>query len=153
MFESRDVAAYIAQECDKRGIEYNNTKIQKLMYCCYGVSLAYANERICDEYPRVWPHGPVFPKVFKCYQKMNGVAGYSTVFRDTATEKQKNIVEAVLDCYGKYNAGSLSAWSHQEGSPWWKLVKLEDAPWNSFMPDEYIQNFFKGEIVNGQVAS
>lgn len=65
MFTSLDVAAYIAQECDRRGYTYNNTKIQKLLYVAYGVMLAWQNERICDEYPRAWPYGPVFPKVFK----------------------------------------------------------------------------------------
>lgn len=35
-----DVAAYIAQECVERKISYNNTKIQKLLYCVYGVMLA-----------------------------------------------------------------------------------------------------------------
>ena len=61
MFDSRDVAAYIAQECKRREIEYNNTKIQKLLYCSYGVMLAWKDERICEEYPRLWPYGPVFP--------------------------------------------------------------------------------------------
>ena len=61
MFDSRDVAAYIAQECKRREIEYNNTKIQKLLYCSYGVMLAWKDERICVEYPRLWAYGPVFP--------------------------------------------------------------------------------------------
>lgn len=47
--DSREIAALIAKECKKKGISYNNTKIQKLLYCCYGVMLAWKNARICDE--------------------------------------------------------------------------------------------------------
>lgn len=47
MFDSCDVAAYIAQECVERKISYTNTKIQKLLYC--------------GEHPHALPYGPVFP--------------------------------------------------------------------------------------------
>lgn len=40
LFDSRDIAAYIAQQCVERKISYNNTKIQTLLYCVYGVMLA-----------------------------------------------------------------------------------------------------------------
>lgn len=32
-FDSLNVAAYIAQECKRRNLDYNNTKIHKLPYC------------------------------------------------------------------------------------------------------------------------
>ncbi len=70
-YDSRDVAAYIAQQCRTKGIEYNNTKIQKLLYCAYGILLAWAGEHICDEYPRAWDYGPVFPKVFNLKSRLN----------------------------------------------------------------------------------
>ena len=146
MFDSRDVAAYIAQQCRERGIEYNNTKIQKLLYCVYGVMLAWKGERICDEYPRLWPYGPVFPKVFKFIDKGQEIASYSDFFEDAANRDERVVVSRVLDRYGHFSAVALSEWSHNPRSAWSK-TKDEGAPWNSFIPDEYIATYFKEYVV------
>lgn len=136
--DSREIAALIAKECKKKGISYNNTKIQKLLYCCYGVMLAWKNARICDEYPRLWPYGPVFPKVFNYIHKYGDIANFSTDISKVSTPENKEVIESVLNAFGKYDATSLSSWSHTEGSPW-DRAKQENANWNSFIPDEYIK--------------
>lgn len=133
--DSREIAALIAKECKKKGISYNNTKIQKLLYCCYGVMLAWKNARICDEYPRLWPYGPVFPKVFNYIHKYGDIANFSTDISKVSTPENKEVIESVLNAFGKYDATSLSSWSHTEGSPW-DRAKQENANWNSFIPDE-----------------
>lgn len=146
MFDSRDVAAYIAQQCQERGIEYNNTKIQKLLYCAYGIMLAWKGERMCDEYPRLWPYGPVFPKVFKLIHAGREIAGHSVIFEQIANDEQKLVVKKTLEKYGKFSAGALSAWSHNPSSPWTK-AKNEGAGWNSFIPDAYIAEYFKENVL------
>lgn len=146
MFESKDVAAYLAQECNRQNINFNNTKIQKLLYCAYGIMLAWKDERICDEYPRFWPYGPVFPKVFKYINKGNDIEAYSYVFVDNARDDQKTVISKTIERYGKYTATALSEWSHNPSSPWAR-VKAEGAGWNSFMPDEYIRDYFKEYVV------
>ena len=87
-YDSRDVAAYIAQQCDVCGITYNNTKIQKLLYCAYGLHLAKDLGRICDEHPRAWNFGPVFPKVFKYIYRGSNIAQYSRCIQNEESEKQ-----------------------------------------------------------------
>lgn len=37
--DSLQVMAYIVDMCRKQHIEVNVTKLQKLLYCCYGVAL------------------------------------------------------------------------------------------------------------------
>lgn len=145
-FDSRDVAAYIAQECSRRNLDYNNTKIQKLLYCAYGIMLAWRDDRICDEYPRLWPYGPVFPKVFKYINKGRDIAAYSFDFANGANADQKTVIAKTLERYGNYTASALSAWSHDKDSPWAR-VKAEGAGWNSFMPDEYIRDYFSEFVV------
>lgn len=147
MFDSRDVAAYIAQQCQEKGIALNNTKLQKLLYCVYGVMLAWKDERVCDEFPRAWTYGPVFPKVFQWIYKGKNIAGYSHAVRDTGSDALKTTVRRVLDVFGGMSASELSAWTHQEGSPWWQVVKQGEAGWNSFMPDEYIKAYFKENVL------
>lgn len=156
VFESRDVAAYIAQECKKRGLEYNNTKIQKLLYCAYGCLLAWKGERICDEYPRAWQFGPVFPRVFRYIHKRGDIALHSSVVAD-APENEKaslvQVVDKVLEVFGKMSASALSAWSHKAGSPWDIVVNgdstNEAAGMNSFMPDEFIRHYFREKVLQG----
>ncbi len=146
MFGSKDVAAYIAQECTRRGLDYNNTKIQKLLYCAYGCLLAWKDERICDEYPRLWPYGPVFPKVFKFINKGGDIASLSSDFAKDAPDDMKLVVEKTIDKFGGYSAKALSDWSHNPMSPW-SRAKAEGATWNSFIPDDYIAEYFREHIL------
>lgn len=146
MFDSRDVAAFIAQTCVSKGYTYNNTKIQKLLYCAYGASLAVLQERLCDEYPRAWEYGPVFPKVFKAISKGNDLAQYSYEVRDNAPQEVKDLIDKVVSGFGQYTGTALSRWSHRPGSPWQQVVegfgKLYD-----FIPDDIISAYFKEHVM------
>lgn len=147
MFDSRDVAAYIAQQCREKGIDYNNTKLQKLLYCVYGVMLAWKGVRVCDEFPRAWTYGPVFPKVFRWIYNRKNILSYSTAVRDSGDEALKTTVRRVLEVFGGMSASDLSAWTHKEGSPWWQVVRKGEAGWNSFMPDDYIRDYFRENVL------
>ena len=147
MFDSRDVAAYIAQQCREKGIEYNNTKIQKLLYCVYGVILAEFGKRICDEYPKAWPYGPVFPKVFKYIHKGENMDMYSNRLKNELSEEEKNVIDEILSFFGRYMASQLSSWSHRPGSPWSKVVEEEGTGWNVVLRDEDISKYFKGHVL------
>ena len=147
-YDSRDIAAYIAQQCRDQGIAYNNTKIQKLLYCAYGILLAKSGERICDEYPRAWDYGPVFPKVFKYIYKGNDIAQYSNRIRDSKLDNDQLLkaVDQTIDTFGQYRATQLSAWTHKKGSPWYRAVNgdnaNEAAGLYGFIPDDFIRDYF-----------
>lgn len=154
MYDSRDIAAYIAQQCNGKKIDFNNTKMQKLLYCAYGCLLAWTGERICNEYPRAWKFGPVFPKVFTYIHRGNDIAEYSTAVRDASDEdagRIREIIGKVLEVFGDYTAGWLSAWSHKKGSPWYRAVYGDDvddgAGLNGFIPDGYIAEYFKDKVL------
>ena len=63
--DSIDVAAYVTKQCAQKNFFVNLTKIQKLVFCVYGAVLATSGERICKDHPKAWPHGPVFPRIYK----------------------------------------------------------------------------------------
>ena len=65
---SLQVVAFIVKFCKANDIPLNITKLQKLMYCCYGVVLAKTGLRLTDEHPEAWQYGPVFPDALKCVQ-------------------------------------------------------------------------------------
>lgn len=144
-YDSIDFAAHIARLCDKFGYYYNNTKIQKLLYCCYGCILAKYGERIVEEYPRAWQYGPVFPKVFKFINKKKNLLERHEI-TDIPPEKEE-FIKDVVETFGKYKAVSLSEWTHKDGSPWDVVVNKMGEGLHGFIPDDIIQEYFKSNIV------
>ena len=110
--DSLQVMAYIIKRC---------RELQKLMYCCYGVSLAMLNFRLCDESPEAWQYGPVFPRTLR-ELKANGIDGLFDSQSTADAEKWPAAVKAAitqtLTFFGDFTANQLSVWSHLKGSPW-----------------------------------
>lgn len=160
-------ARYIMYELDRlkkkdNSYEYNNTKIQKLLYIFYGFYWTSKGLRLLQEQPKLWPFGPVFPKVFTFIQK----EGFKSLTCGEANnlpfdKKDKENFKKILENYGSFKAGVLSEWSHQEGSPWYRTKKdMENvfgkevygeawSGWNTPIKDEYIQDYFKEMSVLG----
>lgn len=123
--------------------EYNNTKIQKLLYILYGFYWARRNLRLVGEQPKLWPHGPVFPRVFKYIQKNGFYSGDDTIFLEIQNADQELFDELIRD-FGMFKAGTLSDWSHNEGSPWARTKLDVGDRWNTPINDDYIQTYFSG---------
>lgn len=150
LFTSLDIATYIVHECDAKGIMYNTTKIQKLLYCAYGVMLAWRNRRICDEQPVLYPYGPVFRKVFKYFKRGDVLSGDAD--RCAKCDDIQAVVSQVLEVFGRYTAVALADWASNTSSPWRKAL-AEDRRWGSVIPDEYIREYFKDNVVGGEIAN
>ena len=72
--------------------------------------MAWSEERICDEYPRAWDYGPVFPKFFKYFHKHGDIADFSNRI-DVADDADDitSAVSSVLKTFGQYRGTQLSA--------------------------------------------
>ena len=145
--DSIDVAAYVTKQCAQKNFFVNLTKIQKLVFCVYGAVLATSGERICDEHPKAWPHGPVFPRIYKytkrhAYGIVEALMSHNENLASVLNEQQKNIIDTTLNFFGRYNAGTLVNWTHDEKGPWFqstnggKNLKKE-------IPDNLISDYFK----------
>jgi len=143
-YSSIDIASYISYLCNKNKLSCNNTKIQKLLYITYGIYLAIYNRRLTDEQPKLWPYGPVFVNAFKEIKKI----GCNNITNpDIEISKEvKDIIEEVINKFGKFSAGALSDWSHEKNSPWDEINKL-GCKWNTPIPDSLIKNYFKENFV------
>lgn len=141
-YNSIDMAAHIARICIIKNYNYNNTKIQKLLYCCYGCFLAKYEKRLIDEYPRAWQYGPVFPRVFNYIHKKKDLMEREPI---TLSDEYQNFLNDIIDVFGKYDAVPLSEWSHKKGSPWDQVVSQYGL--NQFIPDDIIQTYFKENIL------
>lgn len=60
--ESQQSVAYVVGRCDELCIVLNITKLQKLLYCCYGTVLGGIGQRLVDESSVAGPYGPSFPQ-------------------------------------------------------------------------------------------
>jgi uncharacterized phage-associated protein len=115
------------------------------LYCAYGCFLAAYKKRLCDEHPRAWKYGPVFPRVFAYLNKKNDIL--TLCKKLDATEEECKLLEDVVYIFGKYSASALSAWTHKEKSPWDMVVNIFDDP-NGIIPDHLIAEYFKANIVS-----
>ncbi|MDR3164856.1 MAG: DUF4065 domain-containing protein, partial [Synergistaceae bacterium] len=140
---SLNVASHIANVCEAQNITYNNTKIQKLLYCCYGCSLAMYNKRLCDEYPRAWQFGPVFPRVFSYIKKGHNIL--TVCQKLDAPMDILALIDEVINTFGRHSATALSTWTHKEGSPWDIVVNAMNDP-NGIIPDDLIAEYFIANV-------
>ena len=107
-FKSLDVAAFVAQTCIWERIPYTTTKMQKLLYCVYGVVLAQFDRQICREVPHAWPYGPVFPRVFFHMHEGHSVDEYPTRLQRELSPEEQALVARIVRFFGRYSADRLS---------------------------------------------
>ena len=145
--DSIDVAAYVTKQCAQKNFFVNLTKIQKLVFCVYGAVLATSGERICDEHPKAWPHGPVFPRIYKYTKRhadgiVEALMSRNENLASVLNEQQKNIIDTTLNFFGRYNAGTLVNWTHDEKGPWFQSTN-GGKNLQKEIPDNLISDYFK----------
>lgn len=149
--DSRDVSAYILSYCRDRGIDCNITKLQKLLYCSYGVFLAVLEARLTQEHPQAWPYGPVFPQTCKAFlDKSIDLSGKQKVIGGLPGNALR-LLNATLEFFSQFPAGKLCSWSHNAGSPW-SSVSAGGKNIPVQMDDFQIMKYFKAEVVSEQAV-
>lgn len=145
--ESIQVMSYILNQCRKMGIDVNVTKLQKLLYCCYGVALAKLGIRLTTDSPQAWQYGPVFPQTLEFFRKhpIEDLATTSA-FDQTASEDLKKLLIGTLQYFGRFSASQLSAWSHEVGSPWYRASNGGTAL-KEDIDDLSIKSYFTQEVL------
>ena len=141
-----DIASFVTKFCALNNYFINITKLQKLVYCCYGVVLAAQDTRLCKEHPKTWPHGPVFTKIYKAQTLHQGVTEFLLDYNSKSIPSEtKDLVVKTLDVFVKYNAGQLVRWSKQSDGPW-KLDVTANGYFRK-MDDTKIKNFFEKSLL------
>ena len=144
-YNSLNVASTIAKICKKYNYSFNNTIINKLLYCAYGCVLEHYNKRLCEEYPKAYQYGPVFPKVLWYIHNKKDLLEL-----DSIPDEPKgllNFIEYVVKTFGKFSANQLSKWSRSKKSPWYKAINTYDGGIGCFIPDDLIKDYFIENIV------
>jgi uncharacterized phage-associated protein len=149
-YNSYDIAKYIMYRCEEKKksdpkFSYNNTKIQKILFAAYGTLLAQCGDSFIDESPKMWPYGPVFPRVFENIKKEN-FKPQDMQFEDP---KVKQLIDMAVDFFGKFSAKALSDWSHEKGSPWSQTKEIYGPSWNMEIQRKDIEEYFRKIMANG----
>jgi len=129
----------------RKKVIINKTQVNKMLFMCYGTYLAQLNKKLFEESPKAWPFGPVFPKVYKTFDRKEMPIIFSNENKELfkANIVALNICCAVVDRYSSVSAYDLSMWSHKEGSPWFQTVYSESPiVWNKVIEDGITKQYF-----------
>lgn len=108
---------------EKKGL--TNKKLQKLLYYSQAWNLVLRNKKLFEHEIEAWVHGPAVPVVYFAYKDYGsaeiteevGKKGISLLHED-----EKELLDAVWDVYGKYDANYLELLAHSE-YPWQEARK------------------------------
>lgn len=125
-----------------RNNDFSEIQIQKLTYYAYAWNLALYNEKLFEEKPQAWIHGPVFRTL---YDAMRYSDFYNTNILDMNIDsKTLKILDMIYNLYGKYSGNELEQMTHSE-SPWKNARIGLDANMRSMreLDDEEIKIYYK----------
>lgn len=135
--KARNIAKYFY---DKNN-ELTEKQLQKLTYYAYAWYLTIYSERLFDESPQAWIHGPVFMSLYKDMQNNRLI----TTDTECVTENSKvvKLLEVIYKNYGKLSGYKLELMTHAE-DPWKKARIGRKATEKSrdIIKDEDIKEFF-----------
>lgn len=137
---------------DKIGI--TPMKLQKILYLANGISLKRKNEKLIHESFEAWEYGPVVPSVYYIYKEHRGdnivetkdevvqSGQYSSTPASSIKLAPEDalIVKDAWDNAKKLSAFTLSAWSHNENSPWDKAYHGE--PKQKYISEQEMRTYF-----------
>lgn len=139
------VAQYIL---DRFMSEYNHSispmKLNKLVYIAHGYMLGKHSKPLLDENVMAWQYGPIVKSVYhstKHYRSshIDKVPGGCLKYEFCIQEKE--VMNQIVKTYAEVTAITLSAATHQEGTPWsetWYLNKRA-----SVISNDLIEHFYK----------
>ncbi len=111
------------------GGKLTHMQLQKLVYIAHGFALAQG-KRLIENNVQAWKYGPVIRDLYTVLRDFGDQAVSSPVctgvgeggkleFADEISDAElKEIVDAVLDSYGRLSGIQLSAMTHKHGTPW-----------------------------------
>ena len=163
-YDVLDIARYIINECNEKGIIISNLKLQKLLYFVQGYTFAFEGHRCFSNVIQAWDYGPVCPDAyheFKRYGAMNipTVKTYTEcsienhkIKIETKTynplmvdAKTREIIDAIIDNYGKYSATTLVEITHGQ-TPWEKTYYNHPMEKNVIISEELIRRYFENKV-------
>lgn len=150
IYSADTIAKYILHYCKKNNIkDCSNKKLQKLLYYSQAWSLVFRNCRLFTNNIVAWLHGPVIEDIYHQYKSF----GYLPIdidlkdFKENSiNDKAKELIDSVLEVYGKLDADYLEMRTHIE-EPWIEARKSK----NEIITNNMMKTYYKQVLdANGQ---
>ena len=126
-------------EIEKRPL--TNMQLQKLVYIAHGFDLAINDTALIADRVEAWTWGPVIPTLYQTLKKYGSRPVTEPIADVPAiSEGDTSLVDEVWKGYGRYTAARLSAITHQTGSPWDVVWRLEAF---GTIPDALTAQYYK----------
>ena len=124
------VAEYILWQRHSWGQPTTTLEVIKLVYLSHGWFLGIHGNPLIKEKVETWPYGPIIPVVyerFKSYRD-NPIDIVPKANSSELNWLQEAVIDATLRAYREYDSWSLSAITHQPGTPWEKTYGQASVP-------------------------
>ncbi len=141
MYSALLVASYIIMRCNKTQMTISNLKLQKILYFIQAEFLVTVGYPCFSERIEAWDFGPVVPDVYHKY-KVYGSASIPYVDRTilySFTDKDKNLIDDVIDECAKYSASKLVEITHNQ-DPW---KNAYHSRYRTTISNDSIKSFFE----------
>jgi uncharacterized phage-associated protein len=154
----RAVANSILDAAQRKGLRLTLMQLIKLVYLAHGWALALLGRPLIKHSVQAWQYGPVIPNVYKSFSGF-GSSPISaravdkqtgTIYATTLDEDEQEIIDSVVDSYGRMHAFQLSEMMHKPGTPW--SVTFEASGAYSEVPQSLIKHHFEELARHRKVA-
>ncbi len=147
--DSRAVANRMLEMGWKKDTSMTVMQLVKLVYIAHGWHLSLTEGvPLTRDKPQAWIYGPVYPPIYYGCGK-TGSRPVTTRIIDKITqfdvvgdfsERTENIMDQVVESYGRFHAFTLSDMTHKTGTPW--SIITENNGRYSEIPDSLIKEHF-----------
>ena len=168
-YDVRAIANEFLNRAKRDGYFLTNMHLQKLSYIAHGWGLALLNDRLIEDVPQAWKHGPVYPELYLALRRYGPgnvlepirerdadvrafVSGNpesrGKILHAALTDEEKNLLEATWRNYRKYSAFQLSEMTHRPNTPWSEIYD-QGLGCNAPIPNHVIQTHYR-EMIDDQ---
>lgn len=131
----------------RRTVPTTPIHVIKLAYLCHSWMLGICGRPLFIDEVEAWRYGPVVPLVYHTYKSFGGesIEMVVTDHGDEFDEQQIELMDAVLRTYRDHSAWSLSAITHQPGTPWHVVYR---SGWGegAIIPNKLIRKHYRARI-------
>lgn len=126
----RELANWLLNYAEERGIAVTNMSLNKLIYFAYEHALLHHGRKLTNAKIEAWEHGPVFREVYRSFSeygskpiltrasKYNPTTDKVEEVLPTLDEEDAAIVEEAISPLIGFSAAVLREISHESDGPW-----------------------------------
>lgn len=155
--DSRAVANFFIEKADVNGKPITPMQVIKLVYFAHGWCLGIFDAPLVNDEVEAWDYGPVIRPVYDAFKRFGNqpitdlareehflpfhMKEAAPPIRSIFSKREIQLLDKVWDIYGNLKGFQLSAITHRDDTPWFKIFKEHGR--NSVIPDRDIADYFK----------